>query len=367
MHTLRILPNSTVLVRVDYNISNLEELFRIESSKKTILELLEGNKKVILMTHYGRPTNRETNLSTQNLVEVIAKTIGIRPIFVDQTESFKEAKKIIDQSNNKLFLLENTRFLQEENTKDEKIKIDLAKEYATLGKYLIDEAFSVSHRKEVTNFYLKKILSWDFGYRHTLEKTNLDRLKNPQKPFYLILGGAKVETKLPMIENLIDKADKILLGGKICFTFLEFLRRQGETIPPLFDSPFEEVFIPIVGELLTKYKEKIVLPVDLVYKSTNDKTVAGDVGAVTTSNYIKLLEEAKTVFWNGTLGQTEQPSFAYSSTQIAKYLTTLENGLQNTFVVVGGGDTESFLTESQKKSYSFVSTGGGACLDYLSR
>jgi phosphoglycerate kinase len=363
MLSLKIPFLATVLVKVDYNLSSLSETYRIESTKKTILELLLEGNKVVLITHYGRPTGQEKKYSTKNLQKVVESKLGQKLKFINQFESFDKAAKIIANSKSKLFLLENTRFSDYEEKGTTEEKYNLGKEYSKLGQFYVDEAFSVSHRKEVTNTILKNFIPFGYGYRYQLELKNLDKLQKPKKPYYLVMGGAKVETKLPLIEHLLPKADKIFIGGMICFTFLEVIRRLGNKIPPLFDTPFEEEFVPMVTKLLQKYPKKIVLPIDLVYKSIEGKVVAADIGSLSTELFCDELKNAKTIFWNGTLGEVEKPTFDYSTKQLVKTLLTIPSA----FIVCGGGDTESFLSEKDKAKLDFVSTGGGACLDYLSK
>ena len=363
MLSLKIPFMTTVLVKVDFNLSSLTETYRIQSTQKTILELISEGNKVVLMTHYGRPTKQEKIYSTKNLQQVIEEVIGVKAKYINQFDSFDKAAKLIANSKSKLFLLENTRFnpIEEKGTTQEKFL--LGKEYSKLGQFIVDEAFSVSHRNEVTNTIVKNFLPFGYGYRYQLEIKNLDKLQKPQKPYYLVMGGAKVETKLPLIEHLIGKADKIYIGGMICFTFLEEMRRRGAKVPPLFDTNFEEEYIPIVKKLLDKHPKKIVLPLDLVYKSVEGKIFAADIGSMSTQLFCDGLKDAKTIFWNGTLGEVEKPTFDYSTKQLVKTLLTIPKA----FIVCGGGDTESFLSEKEKAKIDFVSTGGGACLDYLSK
>ncbi len=363
MIQLNLPDNSIVLIRVDYNISTLNDTYRIESSKNTIENVLSQGYKVVLITHYGRPLQNETEFSTLNLVPTIKNILNEELEYVNQYDSFTEAKTIISNSDKRLFILENTRFNKDENCDDTALRNELGKKYAVLGNYFIDEAISVSHRQEVTNTEITKYLPHNKGIRYDLEIENLNKLKSPEKPFYIYMGGAKVETKLPIIKKLISKADKIFLGGMICFTFLKVSESLGSKIPPLFDSPIDENSIIEVKELLLKYKEKLILPIDLVYKSTDGKIVAGDIGSLTTNIFCNSVKEAETIFWNGSFGQVELPTLDYGTNQFVQQLIELTD----TFVVVGGGDTEALLTSKQKEKIDFVSTGGGATLDYISK
>lgn len=363
MIQLNLPPNSIILVKVDYNISSLNDTYRIEMSKPTIGELISQNYKVVLITHYGRPVNQESEFSTKNILETVSKTLGQEVEYFNQFESFDKAKNKIINSNSKVFLLENTRFDKSESSQDTEARLQLAKNYQILGQYLIDEAFSVSHRSEVTNTELNQLLPNHKGLRYLIEIQNLDNLKTPEKPFYIYMGGAKVKTKLPIIKNLITRADKIFIGGMICFTFLKVQEEMGIKIPPLFDSPIEEESKEEVRTLLEEYSSKLVLPIDLVYKSVDGKILAGDVGSLTTNIFCNSTKEANSIFWNGAFGQVEIPNLDYSSKSFVQAL--IEN--QAAYVVVGGGDTEAFIQPKQKEKIDFVSTGGGATLDYISK
>jgi 3-phosphoglycerate kinase len=353
--------DTVVLIRVDFNISNFNELFRIESAKDTIKLAMSKGSKVILCTHYGRPKNNEKEFSTINLVESITKIMGIGPIFVDQFDSFEDAKTLIQNSENKLFLLENSRFNINEFAVDENLKLELAKDYSQLADYFIDEAFSVSHRKESTNYYIKQLIPSQIGINYIKEIDNLNKLKEPNAPFLLLMGGAKVDTKLGVIKRLLPRVDRLLLGGMICFTFLKAKEIITNQKSLLMDSYVDVESLEEVVELLKKYENKIILPLDFVYNYLDGKTVIGDIGSLSAKMFCNELEKAKTIFFNGTMGEVENPSFALSTNTIVDHLVELDDSL----LIAGGGDTESFLNNEQKLKFDFVSTGGGACLEYI--
>jgi phosphoglycerate kinase len=355
--------NSTVLLKVDYNISSLTDTYRILMTKETINQLLVLNNKILLLTHYGRPKNSESELSTNNLIDVISNVLETKVVYINQYYNFGLAKNTIENSKSKIFILENTRYSEFESSEDKIQMQNLAKKYASLGSFYIDEAFSVSHREEVTNTTIKEFLPNAIGQRYKIELLNLNKLKSPAKPFYLYMGGAKVETKLPLIKTLLEKADKVFIGGMICFTFLKANEKLGNIIPPLFDSYIDETVLNEVCETLLKYKSKIVLPVDLVYKSVEGKVQAGDTGSLTCNIFCNSIEEAHTIFWNGAFGEVEVPNLDYSTKSFIKKLVQPND----CFIIVGGGDTESILTQNQKSKLDFVSTGGGATLDYISK
>lgn len=363
MLSLKIPFLSIVLIKVDFNISSQESLYRISSAKKTILELVEEGYKVVLISHLGRPKSNEEEFSTKQLLDPIKKVLQKEIEFINQFDSFDKAKQTIKESSKKVFLLENTRFDPKEDSKNIEEKYNLAKKYASLGDFFIDEAFSVSHRSEATNVYIKKFLPFAYGYRYNLEVENLNKLKNAQKPYYVVLGGAKLETKIPLIENVIKKVDKIFIGGLISITFLKYLETTGHKVPSIFDTMFDRDLLNKAGEIYELNKDKIILPVDLVYKSIDGKVVASDIGSLSTNIICDSLMDAKTIFWNGPLGEIENPAFAYSTVQLVKTLVKKSNEV----VIVGGGDTEKILNKDDKNLLTFVSTGGGASLEYISK
>jgi phosphoglycerate kinase len=365
--SIKIPFKSTVIIRVDYNIPEVSSIYRITITKKLILELLGEGFKVILLTHLGRPDKNENKLSSLNLIDTIEKEIGRRPEFIDQfTLGFKKTKSKIEEGRG-FYILENTRFNSVEDSSDSKKKFELAKEYSTLGDYFIDEAFSVSHRQEATNFYIKKFLPWAYGYRYLVEVENLEKIRSPtenQRPLTIIMGGAKLETKLPVIKRLIGKVDKILIGGQLAFTFLQALNELEKSDIPIFSSVIEKDYLDEAKQLLIDYPNKIILPVDLVYcyDSKNKNIVGVDIGALTTQKFKNEINNSKTIFWNGPLGFVEHSPYDHSSMQILKTISNF-GGLS----ILGGGDTEKIITTEFRDKLSFISSGGGACLEFLTK
>ncbi|MGL4757798.1 MAG: phosphoglycerate kinase [Patescibacteria group bacterium] len=355
--------NSIVLLKVDYNISSLQDTFRIKSTLPTINQLSKQNNKVVIVTHFGRPKNNEKEFSTKHLLSPLGEILESKVVFIDQYQSFDEAKALIEKSKEVFFLLENTRFSDLEDSQNKVFRLELAKKYSTLANFYVDEAFSVSHRKEVTNTEIKDCLENSLGMQYQKETSQLSLLKDPKKQFYIYMGGAKVETKLPLIKSLLNKADKVFLGGKLCFTFLKAAEELGERIPPLFDGEVQQEFLDEVRDILTKHRKKIILPVDLVYESSDNKLFPGDIGSLTANIFCNEILNAQTIFWNGAFGHTEVPTFAYSTKLFISRL--VESNDRSIFV--GGGDTETLLSEEIKNKLTFVSTGGGATLDFISK
>jgi phosphoglycerate kinase len=370
--------NSTVLVRVAFDLPSLDDTARVKDAIATIELLLKNKNKVVLATKWGRPKGNDLEFSTQKLVDVVESELATTPKtsssplergtqveFVNQFQSFEEAKTQILNSQKQIFLLENTHFSSDEKSKDAEARLKIAQKYASLADYFVDEAFPSSHREEATNTEIKEILPWTFGLAYANEIVNLDRLRlDVKKPFVVVMAGAKLETKLPLITKMLPKADKILIGGLLSFTFLQAAKDLGHSdLPDIYDSYVEVEFLEQAKELLKSNHEKLVLPLDLAYEEENGKKYGRDVGAKTLELFESELQKAQTIFWNGTLGFYEKPPFNQATLALGKYIADLKNS----FRVLGGGDTGSSLPQEILEKLDFVSMGGGATLEYLSR
>ena len=381
MLNLNLIKNSTVLVRVNYDLPSLSEIDRIQDSLKTICTLIENKNGVIVASHWGRPKGKFIpEMSTQKLVEIINnifkssenKTLNSLHIqYINQFQSFSETAENIKNTfkldKNTIFLLENTRFHPMEQSKNSEDRLNVAKQYTILADEYVDEAFPVSHRQEATNCEIKILLPDCLGVSYENEITNLNKLKEyPKQPFYAVMAGSKLETKLPLISGMIQKVDKIFLGGMLCFTFIKAYKELAidlEKLPDIFDSSVEYDFLPHAKELILKYPDKILIPLDFVFEETNGKKMAMDIGPKTIKYYLKQLQNAKTIFWNGTMGYYEKPPFNRGTLEIAGGISKMKG----VFRVIGGGDTNSALPKEITSTFDFVSMGGGATLDYLSK
>jgi phosphoglycerate kinase len=374
--TINEIKNSTVILRVCYDLPDLKSLQRVHDSVASIALLLKNNNKVILTSHWGRPSS--SNLGAYNFKNALSSIQNVlfagfeklensephnftptNIVFVDQTLDFERAeakiKETISNTNSNLILLQNTRFLDDENSKDYEKRFVLAQKYSRLAKYFVDDAFAVSHRQEATNYELSKILPSCFGLSYLKEIENLDYLKNhPKKPFVVLMGGAKLETKLPLIKKILPKVDNLILGGALCFTFLKV---KGIKIG---QSPVEVDFFEQARDILNEYGDKLILPSDFVWDA--QKQIAVDAGQESISKFESILKSAKTVFWNGPLGKYED-GFTKATLDIAKSLAELPD----CFTVLGGGDTYTSLDSDLLDRYNFISMGGGATLEYLSQ
>ncbi len=368
--------NSIVLVRTNYDLPDLNHLVRIDDSLPTIRQLLDQNNKVVICTHWGRPVDNDPTKSTNQLDEILESKLRENVLAINQYDSFSNAQGEIKDTNAKVILLENTRYNKGEKSKDESVRKELAAQYASLASYFVDEAFAVSHRQEATNYDIKNLLPWTFGLSHQAELNNLNQLKdNPKKPFIAIMGGAKLETKLALIKNLLPKVDQIILGGMLSYTFLaaiEELQKESNCpkeiqefqVAPYYFSLVEKSFVPVAKDLLLKNWNKIVLPVDFVYGELEaGKTVALDIGLESVLKFQQITNNARTIFWNGPMGFYEKQPYHMGTLKLGEHLASLHN----CHIVIGGGDVGSALPEQVLSQFSWVSMGGGATLEYLSK
>lgn len=353
-----------VLLKVDWNIPSLTETDRIIATLPTIQALLSNNNTIIIATHWGRPDGkREMNYSIENLLPTLHQilqqhSIDAPTLFVDQTLNFDAARNTINSCGLRgvptIVILENTRFLDAEQSEDVYQRTQLAQQYSQLAEYMVDEAFSLSHRKEATNTEIKLLLPHAFGLQYQQEVAVLNNLKqHPKRPFLLCIGGAKLETKLPLIQHLIEKVDAIFVGGQMVFTFLHASGRE------VFDSFIEEKYSSEVQDILARYKHKIVLPEFINYITLEGKKVGVDIKPESITAVEPIFQSVKTIFWNGCMGWVEQ-GYTQGNDALADMIVA-----SPAYKVVGGGDTVASLTREVTKRFDFVSTGGGATLQFL--
>jgi phosphoglycerate kinase len=363
---INTIKNSKVLVRVNYDIPDLTDDSRIDDSIATIQTLLEENNKVILCTHWGRPDTADieshSHLSTSRLDDILEEKLAESVLFVNQYSSWEEAKEEISNAKENIILLENTRYDADEKSKDPAIRLVLAKKYAELADYFVDEAFAVSHRREATNTEIKELLPNCHGLSFLNEINNLEKLSIPAKPFVVVMGGAKLETKLDLLNKILPKTDKLIVGGMLCFTFIAAKKALGIVdLPEIFDSIVEVDFLETAKELIATHGDKIVTPIDFVYSP--DGKYAFDIGPKTLELFGKTLETAKTIFWNGPMGFYEKPPYDNGTLELGRKIISIKSA----FKAIGGGDTGSALPSDITDGMDFVSMGGGATLEYLSK
>ena len=346
--------NKKIIVRVDYNVEiknkSLEEIYRIEKSLKTINFLKKNKaKQIILITHLGRPKNKEPEYSTKNLLPFLRK-------YIKEIEYFNWAPgKLIDE-NKKIVILENIRFFKEEEENNQ----NFAKSISKLGDIFVNEAFSVSHRKHASVYGISKFLPTYFGLNFEEEINNLNKvfeyIKN-KKPIGVIISGIKFETKIELIKKFIKKADIIIIGGGIANTFLK--AKGFEIGQSIYDKEYLEYAKKI-------YSSKILVPFDFATQNGHrflgeikKEDIIYDIGEESLKIFIEELKKVDLVVWNGPLGKIEEKKYLKGSLYFAKNLIKLKNRK-----IIGGGDTLKIFRNIKAKN-TFLSTGGGAMLYYL--
>lgn len=354
--------NKRVLIRVDYNVpldedGNVVSDTRIKESIPTIRYILEHNaKQVLLMSHLGKPDGKIVDKLKMDKVAEKAEELLEMPILkLDDCIDIK----IPDA---RVIMLENLRFHAEEEANDEHFSERLSK----LADVYVNDAFGTMHRAHASTVGITKFLPGCIGFLVEKELKYLT-LKDPERPFVAILGGAKISTKIPVIKELIKKVDYLLLGGAMIFTLY---KAKGYEIGK---SLYEEEYLAEAKMLLNN--EKIILPDDIVCAASKSadaevtivpedimpKDYIGlDIGPDSINLFKIYLDKAKTIFWNGPLGYFEIEKFGESTRQIAEYLAD-----SGKVVIIGGGDTEDAIMP-YKSRYTHVSTGGGASLEYIS-
>ena len=381
--SLKTLANSNVkgkrvLLRCDLNVPLKEGAItddgRIRASLPTIKNLIENDATVIIVAHLGRPKGeRKAELSlapvAKRLSELLGKEIKFIPSAVGVADELSSLKK------GEIALLENIRFESAETSKDESERAVLAKELASYADFFVSDGFGAVHRKHASVYDIAKLLPHAAGLLVSAEIDVLKRLtESPQRPYGVVLGGAKVSDKIGVIENLLDKVNVLAIGGGMVFTFLA---AQGNEIGK---SLVETEQITTVEEIINRAKKlgvKLLLPTDIVvapeFAATATPTVVLanempsdqiglDIGPESAKNFAMEIEKCKTVFWNGPMGVFEFPNFANGTKVVAEALTKI-SGIS----VVGGGDSAAAVRALGFKDseFGYISTGGGASLEYL--
>jgi phosphoglycerate kinase len=369
------LKNKTVLVRADFNVPqdanlNITDDTRIRATLPTIKYLLEnGAKKVILMSHLGRPDGKVVDkYSLKPVAQRLKELLGQPVKFLNDCVG-DAIKKEIDTAAEKLILLENLRFHAEEEAND----ANFAKQLAALADIYVNDAFGTAHRAHASTEGVAHYLKALAGFLLEKEIQYLgNAVQNPQRPFMVILGGVKVSDKIGVIENLLPKCEAILIGGGMAYTFL---KAQGK---PIGNSKLEKDKLDLAKSILDKaanLKKEIVLPVDhivvdnvdpnakseIVGENIPDGKIAVDIGPKTIALFENKLKSAKTIVWNGPLGIFEMDAFSKGTQEIAKFIS----GLKAT-TIIGGGDTAAAVAKFKlEDKMTHISTGGGASLEFL--
>lgn len=360
-----------VLLRCDLNVpienGTITDDTRIKESLNTINYLLEQNAKVIILSHLGKvKTEEDKNKNTLYPVYLKLKELLNTNVYFSSKTRGTELESLVESlQEGEVLLIENTRHEDLDGKKESTCDEELSKYWASLGDIYINDAYGTSHRAHSSNVGISKQLPNAVGFLIEKEITKLDEIMNKSThPFVVIMGGKKISDKTLVIENLIEKCDKILIGGGMCFTFLKSLGiNVGQSI-------VDDENIDFCKNILEKYKGKIVLPIDIVtnnkeIKNINDinnEDIGFDIGPKTIELFTSNLKDAKRVVVNGPMGVFEDEFFSNGTNEIYKCLK--ENNIKT---LIGGGDSAASVNHlGYQDAFFHISTGGGATLEYLS-
>ena len=372
------LHNKRVLLRCDLNVPIKDGVItddgRIVASLRTIKKLLDADCSIIVVAHLGRPKGEP---SKELSLAPIAKRLG--ELLNKEVEFSGEITGLIARAHSlkagQILMLENIRFISAETSKDEQERLLLAKELSTYADVYVGDGFGAVHRKHASVYELAKLLPHAAGDLISSEVGVLEKLTvNPERPYGVVLGGAKVSDKIGVISNLLNKVNVIAIGGGMVFTFLAAQNKQ------IGKSLVEIDLIPTVKDLLNRADQldvKLILPTDIVvakeFSASSQPTIVAvdeipndqmglDIGPQSAEYFAQEIIKCKTVFWNGPMGVFEFPNFAHGTKTVAQSLTQVRG-----ISVVGGGDSAAAVRKLgfEDKQFGYISTGGGASLEYL--
>ena len=368
--------NKKVIIRCDFNVplkdGKIVDDTRIVGSLQTINYCLDKNAKVILLSHLGR-VKEEADLAKNDLAPVavrLEELLGRKVTFINKTRGEELEEAVANMNNGDVILVQNTRYEDLDGKKESKNDEELGKYWASLADFFINDAFGTIHRAHASNVGIASNIPSAFGFLIEKELTALSALDNPEKPFVVVLGGAKVADKIGVIDNLVTKADKIMIGGGMAFTFL---KAEGYEIgTSLLDSEN----IEFCTKVLKEYGDKIVLPVDVAvtteYSNEEEYKVRDiteieynemglDIGPKSKELFASYLKDAATVIWNGPLGVYEFDKYKKHTDELLQFL--VDNNIKT---ILGGGDIVAAASAANLKDKVYhASTGGGATLEYL--
>ena len=372
------LQNKRVLLRCDLNVPIKDGVItddgRIIASLGTIRKLLDAKCSIIVIAHLGRPKGEPSiDLSLAPIAERLGELLNTEVEFSGEiTGQINRAHSL---KAGQILMLENIRFISAETSKDEQERNLLAKELSTYADVYVGDGFGAVHRKHASVYELAKLMPHAAGDLISSEVAVLEKLTvNPERPYGVVLGGAKVSDKIGVISNLLNKVNVIAIGGGMVFTFLAAQNKQ------IGKSLIEIDLIPTVKELLNRAEQlgvKLILPTDIVvakeFSESSQPTIVSvdeipddqmglDIGPESAKQFAQEIVKCKTVFWNGPMGVFEFPNFAHGTKIVAQSLTQVQG-----VSVVGGGDSAAAVRKLgfDDSQFGYISTGGGASLEYL--
>ncbi len=369
------------LIRVDFNVPldsefNVTDTNRIEAAKPTIRKILEDGGSAVLMSHLGRPKGKvNPDMSLEHICQTVSEIIGVQVKFVPNCVGQVAEKAVADLNDGEVLMLENLRFHAEEETGDKTFAAELSK----MGDIYVNDAFGTAHRAHASTTIVAQFFTGKkcFGYLLAKEIEAIEKvMRTGEKPILAILGGAKVSSKITIIENILDKVDNLIIGGGMTYTFVK--ARGGE----VGDSICEDDKMSLALDILKKAGEKGVavhLPVDVIAadsfsNNANTRIVAVnkipkgwqglDAGPETLKAFKEVILASKTILWNGPVGVFEMEQFAKGTIAVGHYID--EATQKGAFSLVGGGDSVAAVKQfGFEDKVSYVSTGGGAMLESL--
>jgi len=372
--------NQRFLIRVDYNVPmdsdlNITDDTRMRATLPTINKIISSEGSVVLMSHRGRPKGQDDSLSMRHLVAHLSDLLSQEVKFVDQCVGDKVTKASKSLKRGEILLVENLRFHSEEIAGD----IDFAQQLSELGDVYVNDAFGTAHRAHASTAIIAQFFKKNkcFGYVMANEIENLDKLvSGAKKPFTAIMGGAKVSSKITIILRMLEEVDNLIIGGGMTYTFVKAM--GGE----VGNSLVEEDKLDLALEIIETAKSKgirLCIPTDSVNadKFDNDAnkeySLVGnvpegfmglDIGHQTAQQFTEVIEQSATVLWNGPMGVFEMENFSQGTKAIADALVSVTQ--KGAFTLVGGGDSVGAINKyNLSDKVSYVSTGGGAMLEYL--
>jgi len=372
--------NEKVLIRLDLNVPldedlNVTDITRIKACKDTVDFVINSGGACVLMTHLGRPNGKEKELSLSHILKDVSKCLDRKVQFINDCIGDDVEKRVAQMKRGDILLLENLRFYKEETNGDE----TFAEKLSRLGDVYVNDAFGTCHRKHastytVTKYFHKKKYAGKLLEKelHIINKI----LENGKKPILSILGGAKVSSKLKILNNLIEQVDKIIIAGGMAFTFIK--AKGGE----IGDSLYEPALINEAKSILEKAEKlntEIHLPIDVLagdkFNNSTKEEVFNitkippgwsgmDISSKSITAFENIIMSSNTVFWNGPMGVFEKEKFSNGTSQICKILKKAKD--EKKYVIVGGGDSIAALNQFGKAIWvDYISTGGGAMLESL--